>query len=149
MAERRVRLRDEEIAASIVDGEALIINLSNGVYYSLPGSGGLMWAHLEWGHDTTATAAAVADRYGIELARALADLDALVDQLIEEGLVVADDELAGEPPPLDDGFPAPGAYEPPILERYADMADLLALDPPMPSITSRPWESADEPGPSA
>ena len=35
----RVRPNDEEVASSVVDGEAIFINLSTGVYYSLRGAG--------------------------------------------------------------------------------------------------------------
>lgn len=141
MTERRIRLRDDEVAASVIDGEALIINLSNGVYYSLPGSGAYMWAFLERGHSTASTAAAVVDRYGVAMDRARSDVEGLVDRLIAEGIVTDDVTNEREARGLDLAFPAPGAYAPPALERYADMEDLLALDPPMPGISNLPWKS--------
>ena len=144
MTERRVRPRDDEIAASVIDGEALIINLSNGVYYSLPGSGAFIWAFLERGHDTEATAAAVVDRYGVAPDRARSDVEGLVDRLVAEGIVTDDGANEREARALDLEFPAPGTYAPPTLERYADMEDLLALDPPMPGIANLPWQSEDE-----
>jgi hypothetical protein len=47
---------------------------------------------------------------------------------------------------IDAGSPELRPYEPPVLERYADMEDLLALDPPMPGIANLPWQGADESG---
>ena len=38
-AETRFGVRSEEIAYKTLDGETIIINLGNGVYYSLPGVG--------------------------------------------------------------------------------------------------------------
>jgi hypothetical protein len=36
------------------------------------------------------------------------------------------------------------AYEPPKLNAYRDMGDLLALDPPMPGLEDIPWEGAED-----
>ena len=148
MAERRVHIRPGEVASSVIDGEGLIIDLSTGVYYSLPGSAGYVWALLERGLPTGVVAAAVANRYGIETSRALADVDRLVDQMIDESIVTSADagpasDVSTE---IDVGSPGLRPYEPPALVRYDDMEDLLALDPPMPGITDLPWQGADQSG---
>ncbi len=39
----RLRPREEEVASKVIDGEAIIINLANGVYYSMDKVGALVW----------------------------------------------------------------------------------------------------------
>jgi hypothetical protein len=127
----------KEISAKVIDGEAVIINLSSGVYYSLSGSGAFVWALIERGHDRAAIAAALVERYGIGVDQAGAELELLLGQLLSETLIAAD-HGAGAPTSLDLEFPD-ATYAPPTLEKYEDMADLLALDPPMPGIENIPW----------
>jgi Coenzyme PQQ synthesis protein D (PqqD) len=134
------RVNDREISAKVVDGEAVIINLSTGVYYSLTGSGALVWALLERGHGRGAIVDELSRRYGIDAERAGADLDELLATLGAEALIAETDSRA-DPSPSELDFPA-GGYEPPTLEKYADMADLLALDPPMPGLRDIPWRES-------
>jgi hypothetical protein len=127
----------EEISAKVIDGEAVIINRSTGIYYSLSGSGALVWALIERGNDCAAIAAALVERYGIGVDQAGAELDLLLEQLLSETLIAADNGVVA-PTSLDLEFPD-ATYAPPALEKYSDMADLLALDPPMPGIENIPW----------
>jgi Coenzyme PQQ synthesis protein D (PqqD) len=139
----RYRPRGEDIAAKVIDGEAVIINLSSGIYYSLDGTGALTWALLEHGHTVAETAAELATRYDVEAERAGADVSALLDQLLAEDLLTAATGVAAPSPVEADPTP-PGAYATPVIERYSDMGDLLALDPPMPGLTEVPWQSPRE-----
>ena len=139
----RYRVRSEDIAAKVLDGEAVIINLSSGIYYSLDGTGALAWALLERGHTVAEASARLADRHGVDLGRATSDVAALVDRLIAEGLLAPDGDATAAAP-LAEEPPAPTEYAPPAIERYADMGDLLALDPPMPGLTEVPWQSPRE-----
>jgi hypothetical protein len=42
-----LRPHTEEVAAKGIDGEAILINLSNGIYYSLDNVGGLIWELID------------------------------------------------------------------------------------------------------
>src|SRR5678815_1858553 len=42
-SENRLRANDAECAAKVLDGEAVIINLLNGTYYSLDKAGAVVW----------------------------------------------------------------------------------------------------------
>jgi len=46
----RLRRNEEEVAAKVMDGEAIIINLSNGCYYSMERTGGAIWGMVEAGY---------------------------------------------------------------------------------------------------
>lgn len=121
------------VAAKIIDGEAIIMNLTNGAYYSMDGVGAQMWAGIEQAQDGDAIVERIAIGHGVDRAMVRADFDRLVGELLTEGLIV--EAVAGV------SAPAPGAgsangtkYASPTLNKYTEMADLLALDPPMPAL---------------
>ena len=45
-----LRPNGEEVAAKVMDGEAILINLSNGMYYSMDKVGGFIWELIEGGY---------------------------------------------------------------------------------------------------
>lgn len=129
----------DRVAAKVMDGEAVIIDLESGVYYSLSDVGGRVWELMEAGCSLHRIARAVHEEFGIELERAAADLRTLFAHLSEERLVVDAGERhepASLPPP---SGVVTGAYAPPVLQVFRDMQDLLALDPPMPGLKDIPW----------
>ena len=142
----RLRPNEAEVAAKVMDGEAIMINLSNGMYYSMDQVGGLIWAMIDAGHRLDQIAATIAEQYEVEPSVARADLERLANELLEEKLVlVADGEAALGPfepgqPGATDGSKL--AYMPPVLNAYRDLGALLALDPPMPGLKDVPWAGA-------
>jgi hypothetical protein len=138
----RYQLSAGEIASEVIRGDAVVLNLASGVYYSLQGAGALAWALLERGHTPTEAAAVVAEHFGIAPHRAEQDVGVLLGRLREEGLLKEADEGAEPQPVPEDALPPRGAlYATPSLERFDDMGDLLAIDPPMPGLSETPWES--------
>ena len=142
MLDRRFRVRTGEIAAEVDDtGEALLIDLSSGVYYSLQEVGALVWTRIEQGYGIDAITDELVLRFGIERARAVGDVDQLVEQLLAERIIEEIEIHLPSPSPREVGFTLPAVYETPLLEKFDDMSDLLAMDPPMPDIADQPWES--------
>jgi hypothetical protein len=131
-----------DISAKVLDGEAVIINLSTGVYFSAAGTGALAWALLEAGHDRAGIAQALADRFDVPLDRADADLAGFLDELRRHELAVPGPP-GGVPSPVDVDLDG-AAYRAPTLEVYTDMSDLLALDPPMPGLADIPGRGPDD-----
>lgn len=125
---------ETEIAAKIIEGEAILINLSNGMYYSMDKVGAHLWSILAGGSSIDQMAGMIAAQYEIPEARAKADVRRVVDELYAEGLIVADHGAAAGP--LAANGAAPSAYEAPRLVKYDDMADMFALDPPLPELPS-------------
>lgn len=124
--------KDEEIAADVLDGEAIIINLATGSYYAMNNVGALVWRSIEQHCSIDEIAARVADDYEVSQDRARDDLLSLTQRLITEGVVRISDAVSAA------GMSTPSAqrlpYTPPDLSAYSDMRDLLAMDPPMPSV---------------
>ncbi|MBO6575167.1 MAG: PqqD family protein [Rhodothermales bacterium] len=74
--------------ASRPDDESVVILGSDRKYYSLTGPGRLVWDLLSAGPRTRPElVAAIVQSYEVEAPRAGADLDALLGQLMEAGLV--------------------------------------------------------------
>jgi hypothetical protein len=139
----RLRANDAEIAATAIDGEVIMINLSNGVYYSLDHAGGLIYTLVAEGRTVAEIVEEVVRRYDVGPGQAEADTRSVLAQLLDERLVLLRSDRPAAVPP--DG-PAGGERLPylrPALNIYRDMEDLLALDPPMPSLPEVPWK---EPG---
>lgn len=141
----RLRPNEAEVAAKVMDGEAIMINLSNGMYYSMDGVGGLVWDLIAERRSLDEIAAAIGRRYDVAPTRARADLDRLAGELLDEKLVfISEDEgPAGHQQASEQA--SKRSYEPPQLNKYSDMGDLLALDPPMPGLSDIPWQGPAEP----
>jgi hypothetical protein len=137
---QRLQPRGEEVAAKVIDGEAIIINLANGVYYSMDKVGGLIWDMVQSGHNLEEIIQGVTERYDVAREKVESDVLELVEEMQRENLVaIAED---GAPAP-ETRQVAPGEklpYEAPKLSIYRDMGDLLALDPPTPGLGDTPWK---------
>lgn len=125
-----------EIASDMVDGEAILINVTNGMYYSTTEVGGFVWSLIENQQSLDAIVAAVARRYVVEEGTVRPDIAAFTDNLVNERLaVLVDAPTGGEPPTAGPAAPSE-PYAAPQLNKFDDMAELFALDPPLPALSS-------------
>ena len=135
----RFRVNSGEIAAKVIDGEAIIINLTTGVYYSMDSVGGRIWKLLESHHDLDTISNILAAEYDAEAESCREDVLGLVQQLLDENLLVPTmAEPAEQVTSSGEGSRLP--YSPPSVSIYRDMGDLLALDPPVPGLEPIPWD---------
>jgi hypothetical protein len=136
----RLRPNHNEVAAKVMDGEAILINISNGMYHSMENVGGAAWELIAEGHALKEVIQVIADHYDASYAQVETDVMALANALMGEQLVVESTDSVAAPT-----FDTPDAklpYETPTLNTYKDMNDLLALDPPMPGLQEIPWEES-------
>jgi hypothetical protein len=138
----RVTLNAGEVAAKVIDGEAIIMNLSTGMYYSMDRQSAVVWEWLEHGYTVVEVAEALAARYDVTLEQARSDVEQLVQEVLQEGLVQLATDRGPAPEGLNGFAGQREAYTPLQLNRYGDMADLLALDPPMPTLAEPPRAEA-------
>lgn len=127
MSESRFRI-GPEIVHETVDGEVIAIDLANGSYYSLAGSGPVIWELLGQGASEAEIGVALADRFEAGDAEIATAVSALLAQLRENGLIVSEVDTAAAPAAVDDSTEKE-PFEPPRLERYTDMKDYFLLDP--------------------
>jgi hypothetical protein len=116
-----------DVVADVIDGEAVIMNLRTGRYFSSLGAGAGCWEAIAAGHSPELVAGALAASYGLNPGAALEEVQRFVHELTENGLIVP---MEGPGP---DASPTWAVAEEPFralsLNVYTDMQDLLLLDP--------------------
>lgn len=132
MEEGGLRVNSPHVIHETIDGEVIVINLASGNYYSVKGAGADVWDVIESspGADQSTIAAAVAARFGRENDEVAREITDFLEALQREELVAATDNGATASVPSVNGGPTgEKTFEPPLLEKYTDMQDLVLLDP--------------------
>src|SRR3990172_6303590 len=70
-----------------LSGEAVILGMTDGVYYGLDPVGARIWALVQEPRALDDVADVIAAEYAVERGRAMADLLVLAGQLVERGLL--------------------------------------------------------------
>jgi hypothetical protein len=73
-----------------VGGESVLLDLEGEQYYGLNASGTLIWEMLSDGGGREQASSALVRAFGIEQSRALADVDALIVELVGAGLLLVE-----------------------------------------------------------
>jgi hypothetical protein len=87
----RYRINSPQVINETIDGEAIMINLATGSYYSLDRVGGDVWALLEASRPVDHIVAALGRRYDASEDEFRRGVDQLLQRLSEEELVVPDE----------------------------------------------------------
>ena len=142
-ARQRYRLNAPQVIAETIAGEAMIVNLATGHYFSLQGSGVDIWAEIEREQAYSDIVAAIERRYVAEEGEIETAVQMLVDELESENLIVrigengylaamvavAESERGpsgnGSQPDVQDRR----QFLPPALAKFTDMQDIILLDP--------------------
>ena len=126
--ERAFRVNTPAVASEVIDGEAVIMNLQSGMYFSTRGSGGVVWTWLERGLSDVTIAAALAQAHRVSVELVTGAIAGFIAELEVHDLIRPRSAPAN---PLGhfDGLAETGPFEPPVLEVFNDMQDLLLLDP--------------------
>jgi hypothetical protein len=134
-AEAGYEINRPQVVAEVVDDEVVAINLESGCYYSIRGLGTPVWLGVARHASPAQIAAALLERGDGDRAAVEAAVVGFLAELEREGLIrqSANGAAAAETAPLEStsGKPADdaGPFEPPVLEKFTDMEDLLLLDP--------------------
>jgi hypothetical protein len=141
---KRYGVNQGKAAGKVIDGEAIIINAVTGRYYSLDESACVAWVHLAAGSAPSAAVAAILARYEVDEEVVRRDLEALVERLVAEDLLLEDPPGHNGTSVDESGLHAPGGERRPYatmeLVTFTDMEDLLAFDPPLPAVEPHEWE---------
>jgi hypothetical protein len=136
-----LRVSSKHAIAETIEGEAIIIHLGTGAYYSLRDAGADIWAAMEQGATHEEIVDALAARYdgarddiAVAVARVIDDLRR--EGLVEETAGASTSRLLLGPPPE-----TPRPFSPPSLEKHTDMQDLILIDP-VHEVDARGWPHA-------
>jgi len=132
-ASLRLAVPTPRVAADIVEGEAVIINLDTGAYYTTENVGCEAWQLLASGRTLHEVVDSLENRYDADDGAIEEYVQALVKTLLGEGLMhVADSDDIPSPDESRDGLPAVATrlpFDPADFVCYHDMKGLLLLDP--------------------
>jgi len=132
MSEGGLRVNSPHVIHETIDGEVIVINLASGNYYSVKGAGADVWDVIESspGADKNAIAAAIAARFGRASEEIEREIGDFLGALQREELVAATENSASASvSPPNGASNGSKTFEPPLLEKYTDMQDLVLLDP--------------------
>jgi hypothetical protein len=132
MGEGGLRVNSPHVIHETIDGEVIVINLASGNYYSVKGSGAEIWDVIESspGADKSSIAAVTAARFGRAPDEVAPDIADFLEALQREDLVAATENGTRVPAaPTNGAANGTRTFEPPLLEKYTDMQDLVLLDP--------------------
>jgi hypothetical protein len=135
------RLPGTHIVAESVDGEALIINLDTGSYYSAEGTADAIWSLLSQGVSVEETTARLEKAWDAKAGLIAASVREMALEFAAEGLLIpgtSEDQARAVP------ATSPAARSPfvaPELRKYTDMQELLVLDP-VHEVDEEGWPNA-------
>jgi len=132
MDNQRYRINTPTVTHETIDGEAVIINLDSGNYYSLVEAGSFIWALVERGASAGEVQNLLQQTYQGNNGDIDRGVQALLAQLQQENLIVPVDEVPAvdltEVLPSGNGHAKP-VFNAPLLNKFSDMQELLLLDP--------------------
>jgi hypothetical protein len=80
----------ENVVFREMSGEAVLVNLASGTYFGLDGVGTRIWQLLSQQKGKEEVVAALVQEYDVEESKVAGDVDALLQQLLDKGLVRRD-----------------------------------------------------------
>jgi len=118
----------KHVVHETIEGEAILINMTTGSYYSLEGTGAAIWDFLQPG-PVAADSLAVFLTAGYETddVTALAEATRMLSEMAAEGLLLTTE--APEVPRPTRTQTSRQPFELPTLQKYTDLEALLLLDP--------------------
>ncbi|MBE9060364.1 PqqD family protein [cf. Phormidesmis sp. LEGE 11477] len=145
MSLTKFRINEPDVVSETIDGETVAVSLSTGTYYSLGGAAPEAWSLIELGCGVEQIVSDLTRKFEGDHDTIAKDTDLLLKQLLAEKLIVAENaatEAAASEPPTAAEASTPLPYEPPILEKFNDMQELLLLDPIHEVDTDAGWPAA-------
>src|SRR3954453_3365588 len=136
-ARPRFRLNSPQVVAETIEDEAIVVNLTTGTYYSVKGDSILLWNAIVGGASVDEIAEVAAELTEESRQTAAAAVDGFCESLVREGLVVERDAGDDTAAKVDLSGGGRGMLEP-TFETYADMQDLILLDP-VHEVDERGW----------
>lgn len=132
-----------EVAGKVMDGEAILINLDTGAYYSMDNVGAVIWQFIDERRSVEEMLAGITAQYDVSAAQAESDILRILGELVDEKLASTTTE---GPTTTSSAIDPPNPrlpYQTPCLNSYHDMRALLALDPPPPLMEDVPQYAGD------
>ncbi|MCP2727279.1 PqqD family protein [Limnofasciculus baicalensis] len=128
----RFRINSPKVVQETIDGEVVIVNLDKGDYYSLVQSAADIWSGIERGISTDEIITEMVERYEGSREEIETAVSEMIQKLQDEEIIVVDERsraTKSDAPCITNGNTEKAIFELPVLQKYTDMEELLALDP--------------------
>jgi hypothetical protein len=123
MKDIRYQILEGKVAHELIDGEVIVLQFDTGFYYSLNDCAARLWQGTSEGASWSQILAA----FDSPTAEQTAALEAFMERLVNDNLVTRISEAT---PSATAAIPKGSVrFEPPSMEKYGDMQDLLLSDP--------------------
>jgi hypothetical protein len=136
------RINAPQVVSETIDGEAVVVNLATGTYYSITGDSILLWDAIVSGANVEEIAAAVSRVTESTAEDASAAVAGFCQSLAAQSLIC---EREDDPvPPVEVALTGGGAgLLAPSFDTYSDMQDLVLLDP-VHEVDDRGWPNVQQ-----
>jgi hypothetical protein len=139
MSDFRYQIPEGKVAHELIDGEVIVLQFDTGFYFSMSSGAAQVWQWIAEG----ASWGQIRGAYEPLAPEQAAALDAFGERLAQENLVAKAEGATASTPNLPSGGVR---FEPPTMEKYGDMQDLLLADP-IHEVDAEGWpKPAEEPG---
>lgn len=128
MSHTRYTVFDNNIISDVFGEEVVLVNLESGVYYSLRGSATQIWIRLVSQYAIPEIIADLLNIYQVAEQDLVVDIDQFINQLIDFKII----KITSDSTSKQIDFTVNTTlleYNPPILETFSDMQEILLLDP--------------------
>lgn len=134
MNNKLLKVNHPNVVHETIDGETILLDLKSGYYYSMDGSGSLIWDYLAVTGDRESLLKILREANAAQTVTINSSVNAFISQLLKEGVLFEDGTgnpaNASDPTDLVDQLKSAAVdFVQPKLNKYADMQDLLLLDP--------------------
>jgi hypothetical protein len=120
-----------QVIHEVIDGETMLVRLDSGNYYNMNATGGQVWAFIEKGASESQIVCEFNALYEDDKNIIGEQIAIFIKQLIAEELIFPN----GHSPDAKADFKSDSLqqmtnlFEPPLINKYSDMQELLILDP--------------------
>jgi hypothetical protein len=137
------RTNAPQVMAETIGGETIIVNLASGHYFNLQGSGVEIWEGITNGDSVSSLIARLEAEFEAPRGEIETSVKQLLDDLVEEELIVADEAAGNDEPATSTPRPEAGRrpFDRPSLAKFTDMQDIILLDP-VHEVDTRGWPHA-------
>lgn len=143
------RINSPKVVHETIDGEVIVVNLDLGDYYSLVKVAVDVWHGIERGISQEKLIAEISDSYEGSYEEIQAAVYSFLEKLQLEKLIVSQTEDTdnitnnGNGQDYTHQSADKAKFEPPTLEKFTDMEDLLLLDP-IHEVEETGWPNAKQ-----
>jgi len=143
-----LKVNSPDIVYETIDGEAILLDLRSGNYFSLDGAGAAIWDYIAATGDWKKSIDLLIKGNEGRKDEIFGTVENFISELMTEGLLVPaedDEEFSFNEDHEEALKAATKDFKAPVVNKYSDMKDLLLLDP-IHDVDEEGWpEAPDEP----